>query len=283
MDKNTTCSAFDYWRKQHTAPFHFPMDVDIWFRSMDEDVDGDGRILFSELTTRYSRTAPNRSGSINGMIQYGHTAFGFDASGDISEDVHYPVIRDLCFDDPQAGQKLLDAALAALGREQRIYAFFHYFGMSACGRHGKLHEKDTRIEKLLLENGFVVEHENVYYAKDLTEADIVNADMVVRWKALSAGGCRDFAVAGDSQEFCWGQVHFLPQGDIAYLRWIFVDGSRQHQGLGTAAMGALFSELYGMGIRRFDTDTALNNAAAQGYYEKTGFRREGITRSYYTK
>ena len=48
-------------------------------------------------------------------------------------------------------------------------------------------------------------------------------------------------------------------------------------------MKQLFAELYQMGIRRFDTDTALSNTAAQGYYEKTGFTNAGITRSYYTK
>ena len=283
MDKNLTCSSFDYWRMRHTAPFHFPMNEDLWSQSLCEDTDGDGRTLFSELTIRYSRTASHRSGCINGMIQYGHTAFGFDESGEISGDVHYPVIRDLCFDEPKVGQTLLDAALAALGNEQRIYAFFHYFGMSACGRHGKLHEKDDHIEKLLLENSFMVEHENVYYARTLTEADIGKNEVTIQWKELSAGGCREFAATRDGREFGWGQVHFLPQGGIAYLRWIYIDGSRQHQGLGTAAMKSLFSQLYAMGIRRFDTDTALNNTAAQGYYEKTGFRREGITRSYYTK
>ena len=54
-------------------------------------------------------------------------------------------------------------------------------------------------------------------------------------------------------------------------------------GIGTKVMYALFQTLYDMGIRRFDTDTALDNIAAQKYYEKCGFRNEGITRSYYTK
>lgn len=73
----------------------------------------------------------------------------------------------------------------------------------------------------------------------------------------------------------------FPQGDIAYLRWIYIDGSCQHRGYGSRVMRALLAQLYAMGIRRFDTDTALDNLAAQGCYEKTGFRREGITRSYY--
>lgn len=77
-------------------------------------------------------------------------------------------------------------------------------------------------------------------------------------------------------------MHFLPQGDIAYLRWIYIDEKKQHQGFGTAVMQSMFSDLFQMGIRRFDTDTALSNRIAQQYYEKNGFTNDGITRSYYT-
>jgi ribosomal protein S18 acetylase RimI-like enzyme len=98
---------------------------------------------------------------------------------------------------------------------------------------------------------------------------------------MNAGSCREFAALMDSREIGWGQVHFLPQGDIAYLRWIYIDESCQHQSFGTQVMRSLFAQLYNMGIRRFDTDTARNNMIAQSYYEKNGFLNEGITRSYY--
>ena len=276
-------TLFEYWSQTHTAPYHFPMTESAWYQSMYEDVDGNGRELFQTLTVKCSRTAPNKSGDFNGLIQYGTTAFGFVEDG-ISDQVHYPVIRDITFppEAPEIGQRLLEQALADLGKQERIYAFFHYFGMSACGRHGKLHESQTHIHDLLLKNGFIVEHENVYYAKPLTAA-APGSDISLLWKELSAGACREFAASMDGQEVCWGQVHFLPQGDIAYLRWIYTDGSRQHQGIGTKVMTTLFRELYDMGIRRFDTDTALNSTAAQHYYEKCGFTNEGITRSYYTK
>ena len=153
--------------------------------------------------------------------------------------------------------------------------------MSACARHGKLHESSPHVEKLLLDNSFLVEHENVYYARTLTEQDAAPNRVSLNWKALSEGNCREFAASQNGTEVGWGQVHFLPQKDIAYLRWIYVDEKHQHQGLGTAIMGQLFAELYQMGIRRFDTDTALSNTVAQQYYEKTGFTNEGITRSYY--
>lgn len=269
-------TAFDFWKATHTAAYHFPMDAATWDTSMYEDVDSDGRILFDEIHTEVSG---------HGMIQYGITAFGFDESGDISDQIHYCVIRDLWFDPayPEEGQTLLKNAMHFFPKQSRIYAFFHYFGMSACGRHGKLHESGTHVHDLLLENGFVVEHENVYYSRHLAVTDRPNDQVRIIWKDLNAGGCREFASIADGYEVGWGQVHFLPQGNIAYLRWIYIDEKRQRQGFGTATMKNLFASLRQMGIARFDTDTARNNLAAQGYYEKTGFTNEGITRSYYTK
>jgi GNAT superfamily N-acetyltransferase len=219
------------------------------------------------------------------MIVYGTTAFGFDDAGEISRDAHYKAIRDLSFDpvSPEVGQALLDGALEDLGEDGCVYAYFHYFGLSGYARHGKLHESQGHIHDLLLKNGFTIEHENVYYSRELSGQDAEDGRITIGWKEMNSGNCREFAASTDGQEFGWGQVHFLPQADAAYLRWIFLDSSRQHTGLGTAVMQQLFKELHERGIRRFDTDTALDNAAAQGYYEKTGFTNAGITRSYYTK
>lgn len=47
---------------------------------------------------------------------------------------------------------------------QTIYAFYHYFGMTCFARHGKLYEKYTDIEELLMKHQFNREHENVYYS-----------------------------------------------------------------------------------------------------------------------
>lgn len=268
MDK----ANFTLWKRLCTSPHHYPMCEDVWEQSMQQDIDSDGRLLFDDLQTLWLD---------QGFIQYGHTAFGFDESGEISADVHHPVIRQFSFSDTDQGQQLLQAAVDALGNKDRIYAFFHYFGLSACGRHGKLHEKDSHIAALLIQNGFQVEHENVYYSRCLDDESNAPSSITLSWKPQSCGGCREFAAVFQGQEIGWGQVHFLPQGKIAYLRWIYIDSTRQHQGYGTGTMQALFHDLYCMGIRRFDTDTALNNRIAQGYYEKCGFTNEGITRSYY--
>ena len=273
--------AFDYWNSTHNTPYHFPMGQEQWQASMLDDVDSDGRKLFDKLEVRCGKAQD----VINGMIVYGTTAFGFDDAGEISRDVHYKVIRDLSFDpaSPEVGQALLDGALADLGEDGCVYAYFHYFGLSGYARHGKLHESQGHIHDLLLANGFSVEHENVYYAKELLGQDAADGRVAIGWKEMNGGNCREFAAIIDGQEFGWGQVHFLPQGHIAYLRWICIDEKRQHQGMGTAAMATLCAQLHQMGISRFDTDTALQNTAAQGYYEKTGFTSRGITRSYYKR
>lgn len=273
-------TKYELWKKTHTSPFHFSVTEAIWMQSVYEDIDSDGRKLFDSIAVQLSPA----SESCDPMIVYGRTAFGFDEQGEISENVHYHVIRDLAFpaDSMDIGQSLLDHALKDFDSDSTVYAFFHYFGMSCCGRHGKLHESQSHIHDLLLKNGFVVEHENIYYSKVLTNPDDTGLIKLI-WKEINTGSCREFAAVTDGQEVCWGQVHFLPQGDIAYLRWIYVGDQFQHRGIGTHVMKALFSDLYKMGIRRFDTDTARSNTAAQGYYEKCGFTNEGITRSYFTK
>lgn len=133
---------FELWKQLHHAPYHFPVEKDVWEKSMYDDVDSDGRQLFTQLHSQSSD---------HGMVQYGYSAFGFDESGEISPDIHYPIIRDLAFaaEDRTEGEALLKKTLAYFGSGQRVYAFFHYFGMSVCGRHGKLHEKERHIEKLL--------------------------------------------------------------------------------------------------------------------------------------
>lgn len=271
---------FAFWRSQCPAPFCFPMKEATWADSMFSDVDSEGNRLFSEL-----RTEVSGDGRLTGLIQYGYTAFGFATSGEISAEIHYPVIRCLYFDPRQTqdGQQLLSKAMSYFGVQERVYAFFHYFGMSACGRHGKLHESSPHVAQLLLQNGFAVEHENVYYARTLDGTDNADDRISLCWKERNPGNCREFAARMDGTKVCWGQIHFLPQGDTAYLRWIYVDDKKQHQGVGSAVMQTLFAELSQMGILRFDTDTALDNLAAQRYYEKTGFSNEGITRSYFTR
>lgn len=258
-----------------SAPNFFPVDFESWRTSFEQDVDGEGRRLFRKLWAK----AAYAGDTLVGFIQYGHTAFGFDDCGEISGDVHYPVIRALYFDEGRedAGRLLLQAAMEEFAEAHKVYAFFHYFGMSCFARHGKLHERFGWIQNLLSECGFVIEHENVYYSAALRDA--VDSDVELVAHGLSKGSQQIFDFLVDHQQIGGCEVHYLKS--TAYLRWIYVNDAVQNQGVGTKCMNALKKWLREQDITRLDTDTALDNRRAQRYYEKNGFAREGITRSFY--
>lgn len=260
-------------------PYRYAPEFGNWKQSFLSDVDGDGRRLFSQLTTLEARS----EGALAGFVQYGRTAFGFDGQGEISQEISYPVIRGLWFDRGQeeAGRQLLHRAAEELvgNSSDRLYAFFHYFGMSCYARHGKLHEGLGHIHRLLLEEGFTVEHENVFYSSVLFCETPTLAQLI--WHAPTAGGERecDFLLDGENVGGC--RVHFLQDCVTAYLRWIYIREPLRGRGIGTCCMSALRSRLQRMGIVLFDTDTALSNRAAQHFYEKNHFKNRGLTRSYW--
>lgn len=260
------------------TPYFFQTDFEDWKKSFENDSDGEGRVLFNELKVK----AVYDEDELLGFVQYGRTAFGFDDNGEISEEVSYSVIRNLYFADDRndAGSMLLSEAVNSFGAEERIYAFFHYFGMSCFARHGKLFEGHAHIESLLIEKGFETEHENVYYSSVLKENE--SSEIAVDAKGLTKGNQQyiDFILEGSQVGGC--EIHYL-NNSTAYLRWIYVNGDIVGKGIGTKCMKALKGFLFEKGIVRFDTDTALNNLLAQHYYEKNSFTREGITRSFYTK
>ena len=275
--KNITdlVQVYDY-QLRFPAPFFFPTNFESWLRSFTQDVDGEGRLLFRNLDAK----AAFDGNTLVGFVQYGSTAFGFDAQGEISSEVSYPVIRSLYFDEGRedAGQLLLQAATETFPCCDRVYAFFHYFGMSCFARHGKLFEGFPWIEALLRQNGFQVEHENVYYSGLLTEQR--DSAITLREQGVTAGNQQVFDFLLDGKQVGGCEVHYVTAG-IAYLRWIYVNEDLQSRGVGTQCMHALKAALGRQGCTRLDTDTALNNTIAQRYYEKTGFTRSGITRSYY--
>lgn len=259
------------------SPQFLPADFESWKASFLEDVDGEGRTLFATLRGKVAC-----DGNVPvGFIQYGRTAFGFDEHGEISHKVHYCVVRSLYFDEghPDAGRLLLQEAMAEFAEENTVYAFFHYFGMSCFGRHGKLFEEFAWIRALLEEFGFTVEHENVYYCAALDGSEPAEATVVAQ--GMTPGGEQTFDLLLDGTQVGGCAVHYSPVPGCAYLRWIYINGEIQNRGIGSQCMAALKKWLHDQGITRLDTDTALNNLQAQRYYEKNAFARRGITRSYY--
>lgn len=268
---------YDYGMR-FQSPYFFPQPFAVWKESFLKDVDGEGRTLFKALAVK----AAYDDDQLVGFIQYGNSAFGFDEQGDISAEVSYHIIRNLYFDSDRtdAGERLLQEALDTFGKTDRVYAFFHYFGMSSFARHGKLFEQHQHIEALLKKHGFETEHENVYYSSVLNGEEGSEIEVVPHDLTKGNQQYFDFKLSDSQVGGC--EVHFVDER-IAYLRWIYVNGDLTGQGIGTRCMYALKQWLYQRGIRRFDTDTASSNIVAQHYYEKTGFTREGITRSYYRR
>ncbi len=258
------------------SPYFFPQDFGVWEKSFTEDIDGEGRILFRELSAK----AAYDKGELLGFIQYGKSAFGFDNQGNLSSEISYQIIRNLYFHPgrPDAGEALLQEALDAFDLTDRVYGFFHYFGMSCFARHGKLFEQHAHIETLLKQKGFVVEHENVYYSSVLTGQETGDGELVSQNLTVGSQQYMDFRISGHQVGGC--EVHFVDE-TTAYLRWIYVNGDITGKGIGTQCMGALKQWLRQKGITRLDTDTAMANLVAQHFYEKNDFTREGITRSYY--
>lgn len=273
---NFNLNAIYDFQLSFETPYFFNVDFEVWKKSFESDIDGEGRVLFKELAVK----AVCEDDELLGFIQYGKTAFGFAENGDISDKISYPVIRNLYFKEGRsdAGEMLLGAAMQELGEGERVYAFFHYFGMTCFARHGKIFEKHAHIETLLKENGFVLEHENVYYSSVISGDE--SSEVALTANGLSKGNHQyiDFKLDGNHVGGC--EVHYLDES-TAYLRWIYVNGDIVGKGIGTKCMKAVKYFLYEKGIKRFDTDTALNNLVAQHYYEKNNFTREGITRSYY--
>ena len=83
---------YDYMANM-AFPYRYKADYAAWERSYSQNIDGAGRILFTDLET----AGAYRGGRLIGFIQYGETAFGFDRHGEISPAVSYPVIRNLFF------------------------------------------------------------------------------------------------------------------------------------------------------------------------------------------
>lgn len=265
-----------HYQLQFSSPYFFPVDYGTWEESFLHDIDGEGSTLFKELCVKGAYD----DGELIGFIQYGKTAFGFNDQGAISSDISHCIIRNLYFDEKRAdvGQLLLKEAMDSFPSSETVYAFFHYFGMSCFARHGKLFERYDYIENLLKENGFAVEHENVYYSSALGCDE--TSEVELHLHALTKGNQQymDFVLSGNQVGGC--EMHFLDD-KTAYLRWIYVNDTLTGKGIGTQCMSAVKRWLYQKGITRLDTDTAVSNMVAQHYYEKNRFTRQGITRSYY--
>ncbi len=271
---------YDYYRKATAcAPCCIGADYDLWLESFASDTDYDGEEMFSELVT----CAAVKDSTIVGFVQYGLSLYIYGTDGEKDRNVSGGIIRNLYFDeDSDCADELIAAAHRYFDSRniKNRFAFFHAFGMTCNACHGKLFCGLPHIEKALLRAGYTKEHENVYYSRTLRESGLCSDGVEVIYGEENPKGLCEFSIHSNGQYAGAGAIVFLPQRDICYLKWIYIEGAMQGRGLASSALRRIFSDMYRRGIVRMDTDTADGNFIAQRLYTKTGFEDMGRTRSY---
>lgn len=265
-------------------PYWFDVNYEIWYQSMFQDTDYESTEFFRELNTYVAYENSN----IVGFIQFGIPNYIYEQNGEKSFDVKAGVIRNLYFgvENAECGMELVKLAEHYFdeNKVEKKFAFFHAFGMTCNAGHGKLHESQKHIEKVIKVFGYTKEHENVYYKKILTEDVLAfETNIEIRYSEVNEKGLCGFSIFIDNTYIGAGEIVYLPQEKIAYLKWIYIEKESQQKGYASKALRLLFANLYQKGIRRLDTDTADGNMPAQGLYEKSGFENMGRTRSYFMK
>jgi ribosomal protein S18 acetylase RimI-like enzyme len=275
---------YSFWQNLgKDIPFFFRVSPETWQECFLEDR-LDGRLIFKTLHTwlAFGRD------ELLGFVQFGQPNFAWDSAGNPYSDPVIGVIRHLYFkqDAPEAGQALLAKAESFLEQFRVQHAFYHIFGMSCNAHHGKLHESLAHVERLLLESGFQVEHENVYYALDLEQISSARQirDRIEVIRAVRSPGVEAYEFLLEGSTAGTAEVRLLTIKEdapkTAYLTWIGVREGQKGQGLGSRFLHAVIEDLRARKYRWLHTDTASTNAAAQHFYERFGFSNLGKTRSY---
>lgn len=271
---------YDYIRRVgERVPYFFDADYELWAESFDGDTDADSEIMFAELETY----AAYSEEELVGFIQFGIPHYVYSEGGKEYR-TDCGVIRQLFFDEESGcADELLGIAEEYFRKKHvtRQFAFYHAFGMTCYAHHGKLFAFMEHIEAVLLRHSFVKEHENVYFSRMLTENDTVYSGVTeLVFGVTNSKGVCGFTIKADGETVGAGELVYLPQGGICYLKLIYIFEQYQRKGYAASALRELFSELYKKGVRRTDTDTADINEAAIGLYNKLGFTDMGRTKSY---
>lgn len=281
--ENDLHRLFEYWKKVGTdIPYFFPVSAQRWQTCLLED-ELHGERIFDSLET-YLAT---ESGQVLGFVQCGRPNFAWDENGQKCHHPHIGVIRHLYFEKGRSdvGEALLAQAGDHLARFDQNHAFYHILGMSCNAYHGKLHNSQTHVERLLRARGFRIEHENAYYVLHIKcAAPVENASLHLC--STCGSGEERFEIRLGAEVVGTAQVRYLDTltdgytRDTAYLTWIGVAEQHQSRGLGTEFLKLLVQSLWSRGYRYLHTDTASGNVRAQQFYRKLGFQQEGYTRSY---
>ena len=271
---------YDYYIKvKNSVPYWFDVDYELWLESFADDTDYDSDVMFDELIVY----AAYFEDDIVGFVQFGISNYIYSENGEKDFSGKCGVIRNLFFDSEHNCSDELIMSAEKYFAEKNISgkaAFFHALGMTCNAGYGKLYCGLPHIEAALLKYGYIKEHENVYYKRLLTKEDIADGNVRVNYGEINSKGLQEFTVINEDKAVGAGALVYLPQGDICYLKWIYIYEAEQRKGYASSALKTIFFDLYNNGICRFDTDTADSNIIAQGLYAKLGFTDMGRTRSY---
>ncbi|SKC81927.1 GNAT family N-acetyltransferase [Maledivibacter halophilus] len=290
VNRDNADILFDYWNEiRKNIPYFYRTTYKLFIKSLFDDT-YEGRTVFRTNNV----FGIQEDGQVKGVIQYDIPTFHFTEVGKITKDINIGVILNLYYEETRIdiGRVLLDLSLDFFKENniKDIYAFYHAMGMSCNGNHGKLHEEYNYVGKLLCEEGFEIEHENIYYICDMKEKKLEyqnNRD--IRVSELEDNKQKFILYDEDNKALGSAEIKYIDnltgssEKDIIYLVWIDIDKKVKGKGLGTEFLNHIIQYCLKKGYRYLHTDTALNNKIAQKFYIRNGFIDNGITRSYLTK
>lgn len=290
VNKDNVRILFDYWNEiGKNIPYFYNTTYQSFVSSLFDDT-FEGMTIFQNNKVFISK----EDDQVKGFIQYGIPTFHFTVAGKIAKDINIGVIRNLYYEGTRAdiGKALLGLSLDFFERNniKEIYAFYHAMGMSCNGNHGKLHEKFNYIGKLLYEEGFEIEHENIYYICDMKEKKLEYPNnSYIKVSELDDNRQNLILYDRDNNALGSAEIKYIDnltesaEKDIIYLVWIGIDKKVKGKGMGTEFLNHIIQYCLAKGYRYLHADTALNNKTAQKFYIRNGFIDNGITRSYLTR
>ena len=275
--------TFDYWKNiGREVPYFFETTKVAFCESLFSD-----RFYGAPIFNEHHILAAVEEERVKGLIQFGLPCFHF-AEGKRIQDPEIGVIRYLYFDQDREdlGKALLQRAMNFFEEKNRrdLYAFYHAMGMSCNGNHGKLHETHGYIADFLLEEGFDIEHENVYYALEMEPQQTEDSGQLIVKTEDPFKEKLQFVREGKTVGVA--EMKFIKDvtgmdSRILFLIWITVDPAVKGKGIGTEFMKHIQNHYLEKGYTVMHTDTAYNNTAARKYYQRNGFKDLGIMRSFH--
>lgn len=283
INKENCNKLRDYWKElSKSIPYFYPVSIDELTSALLDDRKY-GERIFNYLESY----VVEENNHVLGFIQFGKPHIYWDTKGQKCYNPNIGVIRNIYFNEDRIdiGKILIDKAEDFFNNNSfdNCFAFNHALGLSCNAYHGKLHESNKYIADLLLEYGYKIEHENVYYTIDLNTIGQVERDENI--KIIKSGVNEHSNEVIDfiykNEKIGESVILYLDNIKTVYMNIIWIDESYSNKGLGSKFIKLICNDLWLNGYKSLHLDTAKNNLGAQRFYERNGFTNKGITRSYF--